>query len=255
MFSERDLEQESAVRQHFAGAMPQILCFNQLSSVMDLHRNMQIKSPALVLARSQTAGRGQHGRAWSSPDGAMLACLHYSFKSSSISVAPLSLIFGLKIAQILEDLNLAVTLKWPNDILAGSHKNKICGILLESSGSTDSSEQRQLRVGIGLNVTDHPQNATSILSETGKKVQIEELAAKVFSACSDALNIFNANGFAGFIAEWNKRDFCMSQQIIFETANGKIRGKACGVDEQARYLIHTEQGIESMLSGRILQVA
>ena len=101
------------------------------------------------LVLEQTAGRGRRGARWQSAQGGM----YFSMLLRPI-VPPqywfvLSFIAALAIRDELgrllgEDI---VTLKWPNDVLAGTGatRGKICGILLEASGD-------QLIIGTGVNI-------------------------------------------------------------------------------------------------------
>jgi BirA family biotin operon repressor/biotin-[acetyl-CoA-carboxylase] ligase len=103
---------------------------------------------AVLIAERQTAGRGRQGRTWSDGQGAQLAL------SVGIGVADvptqrwgwLPLATGVSIVETVGRLGGEVSLKWPNDVLAGD--GKLAGILAEVAAA-----QRAIVVGIGLNVT------------------------------------------------------------------------------------------------------
>ena len=72
----------------------------------------------LHLAEFQYQGKGRRGRVWQSPYGRNIA-MSYGFQSSRSldDIGGLSLVVGLVVAQVVEDLSVAgVQLKWPNDM-------------------------------------------------------------------------------------------------------------------------------------------
>jgi len=102
----------------------------------------------LCYANKQTAGYGQHGHQWSSPDK---ACL-FSFAipvESQILPTSMSYILAVILHQYLSRANASLTLKWPNDLF--NHQGKVAGILLEMVKS--KSSQWYLVVGIGINLS------------------------------------------------------------------------------------------------------
>src|SRR5436190_943041 len=108
---------------------------------------------ALMLAESQTAGRGRIGRSWhSEPENG----LYFSVvlrPEVSPSLAPLFTL-GCAVAMhhaVERNTRLEVDIKWPNDLLVEG--KKIAGILAEIHAETDRIHS--LIVGVGLNV-NHP---------------------------------------------------------------------------------------------------
>ena len=141
---------------------------------------------ALVVADSQTAGRGRLGRSWQSPAG---KGLYFSLILRSDEPAParFALLAGLAVAAAIESVcDLPIGCKWPNDILCDS--KKIGGILCET-------RDERLIIGVGLSVThgreDLPDRpifpASSLLLESGKSFQIEPLLDAILSSLETVL--------------------------------------------------------------------
>ncbi|MDE5878744.1 MAG: biotin--acetyl-CoA-carboxylase ligase, partial [Desulfovibrio sp.] len=103
-----------------------------------------------VLAASQTAGRGQLRRHWSSPPGNIYAALRLPVSPPFDGGAAAAAV-GLLAAEALGALSWRVRIKWPNDLVltAGGAPRKVAGILLEERGGV-------LLAGIGVNVVSHP---------------------------------------------------------------------------------------------------
>ena len=127
----------------------------------------RIERPKAVLAIHQTHAYGQRGRAWSAPRGGLWvsAALPWSGRPAA-AAGLLGLGTALAMAERLEDHDLPVRIKWPNDLLV--HGRKIAGLLprLVHRGS----ELRTVRIGFGLNVANVvPSGATSIQRIQGRR--------------------------------------------------------------------------------------
>jgi len=101
---------------------------------------------AVLVAESQTRGRGRQGRTWVSVPGAALT---FSVLLRPAAVPPaargwLPLLTGVALIRALRAVTgVEAALKWPNDVLAGGAK--LAGILAEQAGDA-------IVVGIGINV-------------------------------------------------------------------------------------------------------
>src|SRR5262245_42686943 len=98
----------------------------------------------VLVAREQTAGRGQHGRSWQSPPGTSVLLSAILFPPPPLRrPAILTAWAAVSVCDTVRDVaGLDATIKWPNDVLIGGRK--ACGILIEQRGGTV--------IGIGLNV-------------------------------------------------------------------------------------------------------
>ena len=104
----------------------------------------------IVLADSQSAGRGRGGRSWQSPPGAGIWLSIVLRPAAAPAGGALALRAGLAVQDALRVATpgAAPDLKWPNDIvLAG---RKLGGILCEARWSHE--RLAWIAVGVGLNV-------------------------------------------------------------------------------------------------------
>lgn len=100
-------------------------------------------TPRLLVAETQTQGRGRNGRVWFSAPGASLTF------SLALPYAPgdwsgLSLAVGVALA---EALHPQVQIKWPNDLCWQGRK--LGGVLVET---VSLGAQRYAVIGVGLNL-------------------------------------------------------------------------------------------------------
>lgn len=163
--------------------------FDEVASTNDLAINLAAlgrSEGTVVVAGSQTRGKGRRGRRWFSPPGKNLYL--------SVILRPrrerrewpeLSWVVAGGVARLLAGAGMrrAVTLKCPNDVLVGGRK--IAGILLEHRMTP--ARKSGVVAGIGLNVNlseeDLPGEmkgmATSIAMETGEVTDLGELLVSV----------------------------------------------------------------------------
>jgi len=100
----------------------------------------------VVLADSQTAGRGRHGRTWESAPGQNLLMSIVLRPDEPVSAwGRYVMMAGLAVCRVVEEIEPTanVVLKWPNDILVDG--KKCGGILMEHASGA-------LVLGLGLNV-------------------------------------------------------------------------------------------------------
>jgi BirA family biotin operon repressor/biotin-[acetyl-CoA-carboxylase] ligase len=105
----------------------------------------------VVLADSQTAGKGRQGRRWVDRYG-------YNVLSSTVlrpSFPPYLLVMIASLAvveaitEICGERRSAATIKWPNDILIGDRK--VAGILIETSHDRTGSLLAIMGIGVNIN--------------------------------------------------------------------------------------------------------
>ena len=132
-----------------------ILRFKKLRSTNDTAIRM-VKSSNLkcgmIIAESQSNGRGQYGRKWISFKGNLFVSFFYNLKNFKISLNKLTKINCLLVKKCISQYyKKKIHFKKPNDLLI--QKKKICGILQEKVNKFNST---YLIVGIGVNLIKSP---------------------------------------------------------------------------------------------------
>lgn len=203
----------------------------------------------VVLAESQTQGRGRRQRTWFSPAGGNIyLSLGWRFPAPAPRLSSLPLAVAVCLAVALERAGLrGHGIKWPNDILiAGS---KLAGILVESqaagSGTLDAV------VGVGLNVRmpfsaenagiDRPwTDLVAHLPPQGRDISRNEIAALMLGELLPGIARFEAEGFEPFRAGWGRFDLLTGRRVRLED-NGNFRlGTALGIDASGGLSIDIE---------------
>jgi BirA family biotin operon repressor/biotin-[acetyl-CoA-carboxylase] ligase len=211
----------------------------------------------LVIADSQTRGRGRMGRKWHSSAG---KGLYFSLilrpELAPDRVAGLSLMAGLAVIRAIIDLaEIDVRMKWPNDILF--HKKKLAGILVELVAELDGIEY--MIVGIGVNVNhgkrDFPLSlqykSTSLKIITKKDLKRAVLLQKILTEFESLYQVFCSHGFKYISAELIKHSAVISNRVTIKSGKKKFSGKAVGFDDIGCLLIRTKNGLRSFSAGEV----
>lgn len=208
---------------------------------------------SVILAETQSAGRGRRGRTWLSPPGLnlYLSCLK-RFDAGFAALSGLSLAIGTMAVRALDALGAhGIGLKWPNDVLAsaaGQPAGKLAGILVELSGEYLGPCSAIIGIGLNLRLTDAlreqaGQHACDLASLTGgTPPDRNRVAAALIAALVEGLAQFERHGFAAFAAEYARRDLLRGQPLRVTGAGGPRTGTGAGVDERGALLLRRPDG-------------
>ncbi len=212
----------------------------------------------VVVADTQTGGRGRLGKSWLSPPGAGLYASLILRPSLPVKgLSSLTLAAGLAAARAIEQVcGLRTGIKWPNDVLLAGRK--AAGVLVEC----DLSGAAPLLVlGLGINLTTREEEfppelrgrATSLLLASGKVVgRGATLKALVCSVEQVMLRMEQAD-FAGVLGDWRTRDVTLGRSLAWLTVDGQVvAGVSLGPDQEGYLLIRDREGrCHQALSGAI----
>ena len=150
-----EAEIETCMYRYDCKVFPKVLYFNSIDSTNTYAKKAadSIPSDFLVVADTQTLGRGRLGRSWSSPSSTgiyMSLCIRPNISLEKASM--ITLIMATAICDAIEELyHISPLIKWPNDIVINS--KKICGILTEMSCDMDGI--KYIISGVGMYMIPH----------------------------------------------------------------------------------------------------
>lgn len=158
----------------------------------------------VVIADSQTAGRGRLTRQWYSPPGANLYCsviVKDTERTGNLAewLAWIPLASALAVAEAVQAVaGIDLFFKWPNDLV--HHDRKVGGILCESLSA--SLSESIVIIGIGLNVNlpqevfpeDLRQTATSLFAISYRPVDRNRLLAQLLSELEQSIQELSMHG-------------------------------------------------------------
>ncbi len=202
----------------------------------------------VTIAETQSSGRGRLGRRWHSPRGGIWFSVVLRPKIGTSRVSQLTLMAALSVIQALHDLySLEAEAKWPNDVLVKGRK--ICGILGEAS--SEANNVSFVIIGIGLNANFQvdkalPESiaasATSLETETGHKIGLEQLLAALLKRFEVDYYIYAHRGFSQIVAEWKRHANFLGREIDVIDQHRTFRGVAEDIDENGALLLRLKDG-------------
>jgi BirA family biotin operon repressor/biotin-[acetyl-CoA-carboxylase] ligase len=194
----------------------------------------------VVLAREQTAGRGQHGRNWNCPPGTGVLMSVLLFPAASIRrPALLTAWAAVSVCEAIRSTTgLQAHIKWPNDVLIQGRK--VCGILIEQSRCTV--------VGVGLNVLQTSDDfaraglveAASLSQFTATPLDSEEMARALIGQLDKEYARLAAGEVAALESCWKRRLGLLGTQVVAKCQHGTYHGRLRDV---------TLQGVELDVEG------
>lgn len=208
---------------------------------------------SVVVAATQTAGRGRRGRSWrDAPGESLLASIIVRPRLAVRDLPKLSLATAVAVGEAIEAVgSLRVRLKWPNDVLVG--RRKIAGILLESRLAATAL----VVVGIGINLGqpaftgDLADVATSVMLETGRVVAPETMLSAVLAAFDAWRGRLESEGFAPVRARWLDVADTIGRSFA---ADGRP-GVAVDLDPDGALVLRDPDGRRRIVAGEVVATA
>lgn len=207
--------------------------FDHIGSTNDQAKLDTEHHTALIISNRQTAGRGQSGRSWQSPNGNLYLSLRTNLQH------PVSGRLALEVALALNNMPLlahhaGLQIKWPNDLYY--QDAKWGGILIEPIHST------QVVIGVGLNlksmqteVTD--QSVTDLHQITGQHLDQLTLAVQTAQALLSACQQFD-HGSLDLPARFAVYDSLLEHNVLVQqTGQPDLTGKVLGIQPDGALIV------------------
>lgn len=246
---------------NFLGGTGEILFYDQVDSTNLEARRMILKGyrqGTLIVADTQTAGRGRLGRHWDSQSGTGIWFSLIMEPGVSIQeTSQYSFVMAVAVAEgIRQATGLKAELKWPNDVLVEG--KKICGILLELVA--ELTQVHQLIAGIGINANqqldDFPEEvqtkATSLAIALGHPIHRAEVLSIVLQRIQENCVLLEQKGFEAIRQKWTSLS-CIIGKAVQIVRQGEVCmiGTAEALGADGALLVRTENGLEHIIAGDV----
>ncbi len=218
----------------------------------------KVPEGTVIIAESQTAGRGRLGRSWHSEREAGIYFSMVLFPKAPPSLAPL---FTLATAVAMHNAverysGLDIDIKWPNDLLIGG--KKFCGILSEIQAEVDLV--KTMIVGVGLNANHErlpdeiADRATSLRMSSGRIQSRIEILLEFFEEFENIYMDFERKGPVGIIEQWTRfSSFANGRKIEIHDGVRKIAGVTRGLNALGALRVEQKSGhVEEVYSGDVV---
>jgi BirA family biotin operon repressor/biotin-[acetyl-CoA-carboxylase] ligase len=211
----------------------------------------------LVVANTQSSGKGRRGRAWESPQNTgifMTLVLKPDMNPSKASM--LTLVMALAAAKACNEITKASCyIKWPNDIVL--NQKKICGILTEMSAEMDYINHIVIGIGINANMDAFPEEisekATSMKIENGEKIKRAELINKIMIHFEEEYEVFmKLQSLDAQVDSYNCFMVNQNREVVIMEPSKEFTGIARGINEKGELIVESEDGhMEEIYAGEV----
>lgn len=208
---------------------------------------------AVVVADSQTAGRGRQGRSWHSPPGENLyfSCvLRPSLEPAK--VPPITLCAGIAVCEVVNSLGVEASIKWPNDVWVG--ERKLAGVLTEMSTRTNQLESVIVGVGININTRTFPDElaATSLALESGRDHDRAEVLGSLLFSMDSWIERYCAEGVEGLRAVFNEHNFLGGREVRARVSGAIVCGTVISLGDDGGLVLEDREGVRhSVIAGEV----
>jgi BirA family biotin operon repressor/biotin-[acetyl-CoA-carboxylase] ligase len=239
---------------------PQVVFLSEVDSTNDEAKRLIDSShhdELLILAETQTHGKGRYDRTWHSPRGGLYLSLVLKPILSLESLPLMGLLSSCSVAKALRNMGIKnVYLKWPNDVLIAHHK--VAGILSELV--TLGSDDYMIVIGIGINqnttLADFPEDirysVTSVIEHLGQITSPEDLLCDVFASIDYWLQITRSEGsFDAVLNEWRRMSATLEAKVRVVDGSRTYIGIAKELLRDGSLLVQTDDGDVAMSVGDV----
>ena len=220
----------------------QIHHFEQVSSTNEIAKDFPPKS--VIIADTQTGGRGRYGRVWKSPVGNLYLSAVVSNMGQDTPFMAFAV--GVAVAESLSDWD--VRLKWPNDVLLSG--KKLAGILLEQT------DDGRLIIGIGVNVLTSPVHGMLYpTADLCGKMTPDELAKRILNALSVYMDLLRKKGFDPVRERWLKYADGIGQRIQVNLPHQVMEGIFKEISPQGELILETrDKTVQRISAGDVFLI-
>jgi len=198
----------------------------------------------VVIADSQTKGKGRFKRSWSSGKGGVYMSLVLKPTDKPQFYTFIGCLSVLKAIKKVVDVDLMI--KWPNDVYHG--KKKLCGILTEVDDKAI--------VGVGVNVNNEVSNslkseAISLKNIINKKVDKEKTIKNILKHFHDYLELIENKKYSKILSDWKKYSF-LGAKVKVKTMNKEFSGIAYDLDKDGFLIVKSGNKKIKVLEGDVI---
>jgi BirA family biotin operon repressor/biotin-[acetyl-CoA-carboxylase] ligase len=222
-----------------------IFRLNEVDSTNEYIKQILKDSPegTVVVADTQTAGKGRLGKKWYSPEGGLWMSVLLQHCNNCL----LPLTAGVSICETFQSYDILPRIKWPNDVLLNG--KKIAGILTEII-----DDRVILGMGINLNVQQFPAElreiATSVFIETKKHFSTQSLLQHLCRAVTENYQLLKEERIDDLLAKWRSCSIMLDRDVRIELPGKTVIGKVLDIDRQgALIVVRADYSIEHVMAG------
>lgn len=210
--------------------------------------------PLWLVALRQTSGYGRRGSAWVQGEGDVAATFLFRPAIAPEILPQLSFVAGLAVADAIARFAPAadLSLKWPNDVLAGG--GKIAGMLLELIGAPPAPPL--IALGIGVNILSVPEGldypSARLMDVAAAPPHPLAFVEPLDETLSAWRRRWEQQGFADIRAEWLSRASGVGQRLRVRLPGEVVEGVFRDLDLQGALILDCDGRRRTIAAGAVL---
>ncbi len=238
----------------------ELLLYEEVDSTNNIARQYaeaHYGKESVVVAMSQTSGRGRRGREFFSPKGTGIY-ISFSLKpdTSIAKSTEITCIVACAVCRAIEEITgISPFIKWVNDIFVNN--KKVAGILTEGVTSLETGELAYIVTGVGINVYEPidgfpkeiAKTAGAIVDRHGTEDVLNELCASVIYHFYECMNVRDEHEL---IDEYRNRSMLIGNYVKVsqygEDVSSKGYAYVMGIDDEYHLCVRYDNGTEEALS-------
>lgn len=225
--------------------------------------NVDATKERVIIANTQTKGRGRRGRTFYSPEGTgiYLSFLLYPNQNVTQAISLTCMMAECVRRSIKEVTNIDTGIKWVNDIFYKD--KKIAGILTEGSTSIEDGTLEYVVIGVGINlympVLGFPKELKDIATSLLKNMDNGETKNKLIAHIIDNFYKCYKEPFKyPFLSEYKENSILVGKYVKIlnnsdiASMHNRQYAYVTGIDDECHLLIRYDDGVEdSLYSGEV----
>ena len=237
-----------------------LVILEECGSTSDALKDMADEAPhgLVLIAESQTSGRGRLGRTWYSARGGIWLSILLKDQKLLPFLSALPLVGALAIAKPLEEKwGVRARVRWPNDVVVG--RRKLAGVLVESTSK--GNELLYVILGMGINANFDPtkiarisRTSTSLLTLLGRAVNREDLITLILFETEKMYESLRASEEEDLVGQLKELDWSRGKGVKVTTADREIVGIVDDYESLSKVRIRTRDGLESLDTSALVSV-
>ena len=199
---------------------------------------------SVVVASSQTKGRGQGQSKWQSEPGKNLTCsfiIYPEFVDPSKQFY-ISKTVSLAVADLVGLYTDKVAIKWPNDIYVND--KKIAGLLIENSIEKNAIKTSIIGIGLNVNQKEFPSslpNPTSLLKLTKTKHDLEEILESLGNILEYRYSLLKGKEWDVIDENYLNLLYRYKKLALYEIKGKRIAGSIEGVEPTGELIFKNDK--------------
>ena len=212
---------------------------------------------ALVIALSQTGGKGRLGRSFYSPSktGIYMSLLLRPALNAEDTIS-LTTAAAVAVSKAVDEITGKTSLiKWVNDIYLSD--KKVCGILCEAGLNPNKSTPDYVIVGIGININTPKNNfpedikdkAGSLFEENKADDSIKKKL--ILKIVENFFEIYKAFPLKNYMEYYRNKSLLQDKEVSFIKDGIEYSGRVMGITDNAGIIIKTKNETVTLCAGEV----